>query len=189
MNLTLNQGGLSARRKTFDNPNVTYFGTPVSAILLSVSLLLSSCQEKTSGQIHERKKASAATVNDSLKPKVNINVNRHFDDKGNVIGFDSTYTSFYSNLEGDTASMDKLMKSFDQHFNSGYSSFFRNEFNSLFFNDSLRYPDFFHNDFFIKRYELNDQYLRNMMGRMDSIKNQFYQERSETEKGKQPKEL
>jgi hypothetical protein len=48
----------------------------------------------------------------------------------------------------------------------------------FFFNDSLLYPDFFHKDYFMKRYELNDDYFRNMMERMDSIKNRFYKEQS-----------
>jgi hypothetical protein len=43
-----------------------------------------------------------------IKPKVAIKVNRRFDEKGNLIGFDSTYTSYYSNISGDTAQMDSL---------------------------------------------------------------------------------
>jgi hypothetical protein len=42
----------------------------------------------------------------------------------------------------------------------------------------MRYPDFFHGDFFMKRYELNDDYLKGMMHRMDSIKNRFFSEHS-----------
>ncbi|HEY9007675.1 hypothetical protein [Ohtaekwangia sp.] len=141
-----------------------------------VVLMLSSCHEKSNGQVSE----NHTTAKDSIKPKVNIQVNRHYDDKGNVIGFDSTYSSYYSNIPGDTARMDSLMHGFDRYFNQQHSSFFRNEFNPLFFNDSLRYPDFFHNDFFLKRYELNDAYMRNMMQRMDSIKNQFYREQSKS---------
>lgn len=164
--------------------------TPFWVFLMAASLIISSCNEKTSGQHSEKKEKSASVAKDSLnKPKVNIQVNKRFDDKGNVIGFDSTYTSFYSNVQGDTARMDSLMKSFDRHFNRDYSSFFDNQFNSLFFNDSLRYPDFFHNDYFMKRYELNDHYFRNMMERMDSMKNRFYQEHSNKEKYKAPNDL
>jgi hypothetical protein len=63
-------------------------------------------------------------------------------------------------------------------------SFFNNEFKPLFFNDSLRYPDFFHHDYFMKRYELNDRYMRDMMHRMDSIKNKFYFDKSQNDKNK-----
>jgi hypothetical protein len=181
MKLLLKRAGLSARRKTSYSVRISKSFCWV--LLLTIPLVLSSCQEKTNGQSSDKKKEVASTAPDSAnKPNVNIKVNRHYDDKGNVVGFDSTYISFYSNVQGDTSRMDSLMGSFDKYFNSDYSSIFKNEFNSLFFNDSLRYPDFFHNDYFLKRYELNDHYFRGMMNRMDSIKNRFYQQRSDKEK-------
>ena len=169
--------GLSARQKTSNNSRTYWFPLHPSWILMALALIISSCQIK--GQDGTESKKRSANVRDSLnKPKVNIKVNKHYDDKGNVIGFDSTYTSFYSNIEGDTLKMDSLMRSFDRHFNLGQTSFFGRNFDSLFFNDSLRYRDFFHDDFFLRRYELNDSYLRNMMRQMDSLKNSFYREHS-----------
>jgi hypothetical protein len=91
-------------------------------------------------------------------------------------------------VQGDTAKMDSLMHSFDQYFKRDHFSFFNDELEKMFFSDSLRYPDFFHNDFFMKRYESNNQYFRDMMERMDSIKNRFYQQRSNAGK-KSMKEL
>lgn len=185
MKTTSKQNGLSARWKTIDNFLKPFFG-----LLLVLLLFLSSCHEKTRGQTSEEKNRTSSVNKDSLnKPKVNIKVNKHYDDKGNVIGFDSTYTSFYSNVQGDTARMDSLMGSFDRYFKRDHSLFFDNQFNSLFFNDSTRYPDFFHDDFFMKRYELNDHYIRDMMSRMDSIKNHFYYERSKKEKHRDPNDL
>jgi hypothetical protein len=177
MKEVLKQLGLSARRKTI---NLAMFFLQVRRILICVfvvSVMLSSCHEKTNGQQAEREKSAASVMKDSAdKPQVKIKVNKQYDNKGNVIGFDSTYTSYYSNIKGDTVRMDSIMKSFDQYFDLNHASFFRHEFTPLFFNDSLRYPDFFHRDYFMKRYELNDRYMRGMMGRMDSIKNHFYNE-------------
>ena len=185
MKTTLKQSGLSAKRKTIDN-----FLNPFFGLLLVSLLFLSSCREKTRGQNPEGKNGISSVTKDSLnKPKVNIKVNKHYDDKGNVIGFDSTYTSFYSNIQGDTAKMDSLMGSFDRYFKRDHSLLFDNQFNSLFFKDSTRYPDFFHDDFFMKRYEMNDHYLRDMMGRMDSIKNRFYYDRSKKNKEQDPHDL
>jgi hypothetical protein len=168
MNFTLEQSGLSARRKTLYISKLYFSSTPVWGVLIIISLLLSSCHQNTNGQNQETQEKTTSIAKDSLhKPKVNIKVNKHYDDKGNVIGFDSTYTSFYSNVEGDTARMDSHMNTFDRYFNRDYS---------LFFKDSLRYLDFFHDDFFLKRYELNDHYFRDMMNRMDSIKNNFYRQ-------------
>ena len=91
-------------------------------------------------------------------------------------------------------SMDSLFRSFDSHFDLGKTSFFgrdlfSRDLDSLFFNDSLRYPDFFHDDFFLKRYELNDSYLRNMMRRMDSLKNDFFREHSQRGRGDESHDL
>ncbi len=185
MNYGFKPDGLSAGGKTFTFIN---FNSCFGLLLLVASLLVTSCHEKTNDQNPKEKKTTMAK--DSLnEPKVNIKVNKHFDDKGNMIGFDSTYTSYYSNIEGDTTRMDSLMNSFDRLFKKDHAFDFNNRFNSLFFKDSIRYPDFFHNDFFMKRYELNDHYFRDMMSRMDSIKNQFYKLHSLKEKGKDSNDL
>jgi|GEM_PF-869829 len=190
MNWILKNDGLSARRRSIQEnlKIVAKVGHAVKrgtfyAMVTGIVLMLSSCREKTNGQHSAELKKDSTVTKDSLdKPQVNIKVNRHYDDKGNLIGFDSAYSSFYSNIKGDTARMDSLMTIFDRYYNRNHSLFFDKQFNTLFFNDSLRYPDFFHNDFFLKRYELNDAYLRGMMRRMDSIKNRFYQDQSKQNK-------
>jgi hypothetical protein len=172
-------GALSARQGATDQMmnrmfSIAKYGIP----MLVLAILISSCHEKTNGQSAMLKK----TAPDSLaKPKIDIKVNKRYDEKGNLIGFDSTYSSYYSNISGDTAQMDSLMGSFDRYFRREHSTFFGRQFDPLFFNDSTRYPDFFHDDFFMKRYELNDLYMRDMMHRMDSIKNNFYKERRRLE--------
>lgn len=185
MNAMFLYNGFSARRKAVG----TVTKPPRSRawiFLIAAALVLISCHENSSGQAGATKQ-EAAVAQDSLpQPKVSINVNRRYDDKGNLIGVDSTYSSFYSNIEGDTARMDSLMKNFDRFFDQNHAGGFNHHFNTLFFNDSLRYPDFFHNDFFMKRYELNDPFLRDMMQRMDSIKNEFYREHRDL-KGPQKK--
>jgi len=179
MKSLFNRVALSARRRVTDRIKVRIFNTSTFGIPITLLvLLLSSCHGNTNGQSAELKKNQ-----DSLqKPKVAIKVNRRYDEKGNMIGFDSTYTSYYSNISGDIAQMDSLMGSFDRYFRQDHSSFFRNQFDPLFFNDSSRYPDFFHDDFFMRRYELNDPYFRGMMHRMDSIKNNFYKEHRKVDK-------
>lgn len=173
MKSLLKEGALSARRGVTHEMPIGPFRA--AHFLFSIVLLmglLQSCSNDTKGQSAHAKKSE-----DSLaKPKIDIKVNRRYDEKGNMIGFDSTYTSYYSNMSGDTAQMDSLMGSFDRYFRQEHSSFFGRQFDPLFFNDSTRYPDFFHDDFFLRRYELNDPYMRGMMYRMDSIKNSFYKD-------------
>ena len=173
MKSRLKKGELSARRGV-TNPAMegTFRTTRFLLFIILLSVLLPSCHKDTNGQSADARKES-----DNLsEPKIDIKVNRRYDEKGNMIGFDSTYTSYYSNISGDTAQMDSLIGSFDRYFRQEHSSFFGRQFHPLFFDDSTRYPDFFHDDFFMKRYELNDPYLRGMMHRMDSIKNSFYKE-------------
>jgi hypothetical protein len=187
MDSTLKMDGLAARRWTIGTiasciRNIVSRGTLLG---MAVALILcSSCQENSKAQNAAGQKAdNGSTAADSVdKPQVNITVNRRYDDKGNMIGFDSTYSSYYSNIKSDTSKMDSLMHGFDRYFNHNRSLFFDNRFNNLFFNDSMRYPDFFHKDFFLRRYELNDTYMRGMMERMDSMKNQFFYEQSQKEK-------
>jgi hypothetical protein len=173
--------GLSARQRTITRIEkfIPRLRT-LSIYLTALGLILSSCHEKTNGQ--NSTDANHASVDSTYKPHVNVKVNRHYDDKGNIVGFDSTYTSYYSNLQSDTAEMDSLMHRFDRYFDRDHFSFFRQQFDPLFFNDSTRYPDFFHKDYFLKRYELNDAYMRNMMERMDSIKNKFYEQHRDNTK-------
>lgn len=167
------RGALSARREATNGITSGFFGVYTLGIITVLTLLLSSCDRDSRGQTADLKTDQRDSTS---KPTIDIKVNRRFDEKGNMIGFDSTYTSYYSNISGDTSQMDSLMGTFDRYFRQDHSSFFRNQFDPLFFNDSTRYPDFFHDDFFLRRYELNDTYMRGMMQRMDSIKNKFYKE-------------
>jgi len=183
-------GRLSTRWKVFHHSaSVKDKLTRVSwllAVCLSL-LFLTACQDKSTAQTNDGKsdRGQVATrhKDDSVKkPKVDIKVNRHFDDKGNMVGFDSTYTSYYSSVEGDTTQMDSMFRDFNTYFKKQHRSLFDDHFNNLFFNDSLMYPDFFHKDFFSQRYKLNDRYFRDMMTEMDSVKNKFYRDNRDTRK-------
>jgi hypothetical protein len=172
--------GLVARRKT-NNGLTKLTGLSRGIIACLAMMLFAAACKPASGQKEKAGDSAIAHINadTTYKPKVDIQVNRRFDNKGNLIGFDSTYSTYYSNVMGDTSMMDSLMGGFDTFFKNRHSSFLNNGFRPLFFNDSSRYPDFFHNDFFLRRYELNDLYMRDMMKRMDSIKNNYYKNESQ----------
>ena len=177
-------GRLSARWKVFQHSSADWspIRTWSSLIAICLSLLLmTGCQDKSTAQSKAIKsieeKATSKTRNDTLnKPKVDIKVNRHFDETGKMIGFDSTYSSYYSSVDGDTTQMGSMFKDFNTYFKKQHQSMFDDHFNDVFFNDSLMYPDFFHKDFFSQRYSLNDKYFRSMMSEMDSVKNKFYRD-------------
>ncbi len=147
--------------------------------LFSVMIVYYSCngngqteknsKDKTTVSIHKEEKGN---------PKVDINVNKRYDQKGNLIAFDSTYSSYYSNRIGGKKLMDSLFREFKPMISQEFPLTKDKRFSELFFNDSLLYSDFFHEDFFRKRLELNDEYMENMMFQMDSIKNEFFREHS-----------
>jgi hypothetical protein len=173
MKIATDNNGLSPRGRTIKatkkSRRLQFILKPLWGLVLL--LLIASCTENSKGQQTTEK--SVASAQDSVKPKVSIKVNRRYDDKGNLVGLDSTYSSYYSNIGGDSTKMDSVMRNFDLYFKRDHPLFFNQRMNSLFFNDSLKYPDFFHKDFFQRHYELNDLYFRDMMKRMDSIKNKF----------------
>lgn len=187
MNVIKTNSGLSARQETSYSNRLTsitqrFIARTIFLTLLTiVALAATSCKQDTkAADTAALDKDNPAVADTTKQPKVNIKVNRRFDDKGNLLAFDSTYSTYYSYIGADTLRMDSLMKSFDTWFGRNHSTLFDRQFNSLFFDDTLRHHDFFHNDFFMKRYELNDRYLRDMMHRMDSLKNEFYEEHRKT---------
>lgn len=136
-----------------------------------LTLFLSSCQAQ------EAKKENDKRIDlEKNKPQTNIIVNKEYDETGNLIRYDSTYSSYYSNIEGDSLMGDSIMKSFRndlfKHFPMSKSPFFE----SFFFEDSLAGYDFYKNDFFRERYRLNQKRMEELFWEMDSIKNRFFNE-------------
>ena len=107
-------------------------------------------------------------------PKVDVRVNKQYDEHGNLIAYDSSYTSVYQGRSGDAAFMDSVFKDFMPGFGMRYPFLNDPGFNSLFFPDSSFHEDFFHHDFFQKRMEMNQRYMQRMMEQMDSLKNQYF---------------
>jgi hypothetical protein len=141
----------------------------VAAVALSMASAACNAQNKKPAK-SPANTADAALPVDS--PKVDVRVNKVYDDKGNLVRYDSTYSSVYNDLGADSLRMDSLMQQFLGQY--GGPGGMGPGMDNLFFNDSLLGFDFFHDDFFRKRMELNQQYMQDMMQRMDSLKNQFF---------------
>lgn len=122
-------------------------------------------------QSHSIGWSSADTAN---KPKVKVNVNKRYDDKGRVVQFDSTYSYFYSSPGGLLHSNnDSIFNNFQSFFDKSYPDMFKNQNRDIFFNDSLFKYDFFNDDYFFKRYQLNQKNFEGFYKRMDSLKHHF----------------
>lgn len=109
-------------------------------------------------------------------PRVQTRVNRKYDENGNLIAFDSVYTSYSTNSISDSLFMDSIMQDFKPYFNQHFPAMMGDPFNDMFFQDSLLQHDFFYDDFFKKRFELNQKQMDQMLNQMDSIKNSYFKE-------------
>jgi hypothetical protein len=148
----------------------------------AIGFLMSLCMLSCSAQESEQNSPSASSENEigttTNQPKVSWKVNKEVDEDGNVIRYDSTYTWSYTNVEGDSMSvdMDSMMQSFNNYFDQHFSPMWNSSFNSPFRNDTLFHQDFFNDNFFQNRWE-NDFYdMDNLFHRMDSLRNRFFNE-------------
>lgn len=117
------------------------------------------------------------------QPIEDIKVNKEYDENGNLIRYDSTYTYYDSNIEGDEIAADSIFNNFRNMFENNYSFSTTPYFNDLFFEDSLLKYDFYKNDFFHERFMNNMQQMERLFWEMDSIGNKFSMEQF-PEKGK-----
>lgn len=151
-------------------------------VTAGVVALFSACDDAPPQQTPPPNSDAAAVSTFVDTPEVEVRVNRRFDEGGNLIAYDSIYSSFYSTRKGDKRLMDSLFSEFRPDFEERFPFLRDDGFDKLFFSDSLLYPDFFHEDFFRKRMELNEAYMQRMMQHMDSVKNEFFRSKSPSNK-------
>jgi len=181
MKTNLLTGGLSARRKTIDLMlrRIADVSSRVILVLITAIIALTSCHNGTDrpdGGKVTRKDPDTARADTLHNLKTDVTVNRRYDSKGNLTGFDSSYTASFSNIPGDTIQMDSLKKRFSRFFSTRRSNWFDNRVNSLFFNDP-----FFQNDPFMMRYKRKDLFSKDRMLRMDSVNHRPYAEQNQND--------
>ena len=141
----------------------------ITIILLSIFTLIScTAQEKK-----ELEKKQTEISKEKNKPKIDYKVNKEYDENGNLIRLDSTYTYYYSNIDKDALMKDSIFKKFNEHFNR--KNPFDNSIVEEFFEDAdFTEEDFFKEDFFRGNLKRNQEMMNKMMQRMDSLKNKFF---------------
>ncbi len=144
--------------------------------LLAIALLFSviGCN----GQDKKAKKTEGTAIQtEQNAPHSSWKVNRKYDDKGNLIRYDSTYTwSYSSGGKSRQVNADSVMASFRREFNVEFPSLFNKSFGDPVWSDSLFYKDFTSPDYFMHKWENNYFDMRSMMLRMDSLRNAFLRE-------------
>jgi hypothetical protein len=112
------------------------------------------------------------------KPKTDIRVNKEYDDEGNLIRYDSTYTWSYSNIQGDSVfvDIDSAMLQFHSFMNDRRQFGFPFYNEDIFYNDSLFYQDFLDQDYFMNRWKESRYRMNRAIQEMDSIKSLFFRQ-------------
>lgn len=101
------------------------------------------------------------TSNQQHAPKIDSKVTKHYDDKGNLIGYDSSYTEYYSNIEGNGLMLDSLFNHIRQQFANQHQMF--NSWNQT---DSLFLKQF-------DAFQFDEQFnaMNRFMREVDSLQN------------------
>jgi hypothetical protein len=141
----------------------------IRTIFLSIVIttLFCNCNGQESNKKNELQKGKD-------EPQVNYKVNKEYDENGNLIRYDSTYSYYYSNVENDSVAKDSIIDVFKNQLNHQF--FFSDDpfFNDFFFQDSLMMYDFYKKDFFSNRFKNNQDELNRLFWQMDSVKNEFF---------------
>lgn len=118
-------------------------------------------------------------LEDSLntnKPQTKIIVNKEYDENGNLISFDSSYSYFYTNVNQDSTFGDSSYTLFQEDFFNSFFKIQKSFLNDIFFEDSLLNYDFYKDDFFSQRFRFNHERFDKLYHNMDSLKNNFFHE-------------
>jgi len=122
---------------------------------------------------NEKPQKEVTTI-DENRPQAKWKVNKKYDDKGNLIGYDSTYTWTYTS-KGKVHSVeaDSVMAAFKKQFDMELPSLFNKSFGNPIRSDSLFYKEFTAPDYFSKKWEGHYFDMKEMMKEMDSMRNSF----------------
>ncbi|MCB0753709.1 MAG: hypothetical protein KDC52_19710, partial [Ignavibacteriae bacterium] len=136
--------------------------------ILFLFLICGCSSKKINGQKENQDSLS------TNKPQTKIIVNKEYDDKGNLVNFDSSYSYYYSNMENDSTFGDTAYHSFQDEFFNSFPNIQKPFLDDMFFEDSLLTYDFYKDDFFSKRFQFNNKRFEKLFEKMDSVKNKFY---------------
>jgi hypothetical protein len=110
---------------------------------------------------------------------VDVRVNKRYDDKGNLIQFDSSYSYFYSSpgfKKQSSISSDSLFGNLKSPLLKQFENLMDENMNSIFFNDSTFKYDFYNSDYFSKRFHLNLPKFEELYRQMDSVKSNMFRQ-------------
>ena len=144
--------------------------------LFSVLFVFVSCnaQEDKDNKLSQNNDPELAEA----KPKESWKVDKEFDEDGNLIRLDSTYTWSFSSdgKEVSPETIDSLMDNFRLRLNSDYPSMFNDDLFGFFTRDSIGTNSFFQEDFFMKNWQNRMEEMEEMIQKSDSIHKEYLDE-------------
>ena len=132
-----------------------------------VSLMLVSCN----GQ---NKLKKTTDKKDTIKPEIDINVHKEYDENGNLIRVDSTYTYFFSNIKNDSLLEKEIFDRFKLNFKGHFKpidSLFMEDFYK---DEPFNLDNFYTDEFFKDNFKFHKKRIDDIFKQMDSLKNSFY---------------
>lgn len=135
-------------------------------------LIFLGCNNQEKGKQETQIEEKEQTTN---KPEEKWEVKKEYDEFGNLTKYDSIYSYYYSNIEGDTiqVNLDSVMNSFKGYFKENIPFNWDKHFSYFPQNDSLFIKDFFKDDYFFKQWDRQPLNIEEMMRQMDSTRNAF----------------
>ncbi|RPD94470.1 hypothetical protein EGM88_12065 [Aureibaculum marinum] len=111
---------------------------------------------------------------DTIQPKISSSVHKEYDENGNLISIDSTYSYFYSNIKNDSILEQEFFENFKLDFDKNFPNIDSLFMKDFFMDTPFKMNDFYTDDFFEKRFNLRHNNFIDIFKQMDSIKNRYY---------------
>ena len=147
-------------------------------LVIAIALLATGCngqQEKNASSSKQDQKK----VTKFPEPTVSWDVNKKFDENGNVVSYDSIYTWSYTNMDGDSVdvNVDSIREHFNAYLDSNLPSVWNKSFTQPMWNDSLFFNDILQDNYFHDRWQQDYFQMDEMFRHMDSLRNKFFYDR------------
>ena len=139
-----------------------------------MAVAITGCHAQEGGM--KKDFSSSQDTTTQSKPQASWKVNKRYDDNGNLIGYDSTYSWSYSS-EGavsNNAEADSMMNVWSRQFDEDMPSFFNHRFGAATWNDSLFSHGFTGPGELMQKWENNFFDMGKMMRQLDSLGNSFF---------------
>lgn len=142
-------------------------------VIIIILLCFVGCNNQNKDKLQNKKIAKQETI---IKPNGKWEVVKEYDEQGNLIRYDSVYSWYYSNKEGDSlkVNLDSIMDSFKRYFGENTPLKWNKDFSYFPKDDSLFMRGFFfQNDYFYKNWKNQHSELEDMIKKMDSSRYEF----------------